>query len=302
MTKLLSILFAFTAFSMVAVDFAEAASRMGGGRSIGRQSAQPAQRTAPAQQQQATQSAATKTQPQAAPQSGMSKWLGPLAGLAIGAGLASLFLNNGLAGALAGILMALAIGAGLFFLIRLLMRGRARPQEPQYAGASSSGGNVGGAFPPSSAPAQFSGNAAPGSLAATLGGGAGNIATASRWPEGFDAAGFERQAKSNFISLQAANDSGDASTLRDFLTPELYREVETEMKSAWGKPQKNDVVELNAEVIDVVTENNLYVVSVNFTGRISENGAAAESFSEIWHLEKPVSGRSGWMVSGIQQN
>jgi len=30
----------------------------------------------------------------------MSKWLGPLAGLALGAGLASLFMNNGFAGAL----------------------------------------------------------------------------------------------------------------------------------------------------------------------------------------------------------
>jgi len=27
----------------------------------------------------------------------------------------------------------------------------------------------------------------------------------------------------------------------------------------------------------------------------------AEPFTEIWHLEKPVSGRGGWLVAGIQQ-
>ena len=304
MTKLLSILFAITGFAMIAVD-AEAASRLGGGRSVGSQRStvtQPAQKTPPAaQQQQRTDQAKTQqTTPQ--PQSGMSKWLGPLAGLAIGAGLASLFMNNGIAGALAGILMALALGAVVFFVIRMLMNRGKPKQEPAlgYAGAGNSG-NAGSTSYPQSSPAQFTGNAAPGSLAATLGGGSAAVAE-SRWPAEFDAAEFERQAKANFIRLQAANDAGDASTLRDFLAPELFREVETEIKSAGGKPQKNDVVELNAEVIDVVTENNLYIVSVRFTGRISENNAPAESFSEVWHLEKPVSGRAGWMVSGIQQS
>ena len=66
----------------------------------------------------------------------MSRWLGPLAGLAIGAGLASLFLNNGLGGALAGILLAAALAFGIFLLFRLLMRGRAQPAPLRYAGAA----------------------------------------------------------------------------------------------------------------------------------------------------------------------
>ena len=30
-------------------------------------------------------------------------------------------------------------------------------------------------------------------------------------------------------------------------------------------------------------------------------GAEPQPFNEVWHLEKPTSGRSGWLVSGIQQ-
>jgi predicted lipid-binding transport protein (Tim44 family) len=55
-------------------------------------------------------------------------------------------------------------------------------------------------------------------------------------------------------------------------------------------------------VLDVTSEAGLYVVSVRFSGLIrDEPGADAQPFSEVWHLEKPVNGRSGWLVSGIQQ-
>ena len=305
MHKLLAML-AFTfGFAMVAVD--SEAARVGGGKNTGRQSssatnqAAPAQKTAPAQQQAA---------PAAAPQpSGMSKWMGPLAGLAAGIGIASLLSSMGMGGALGsmigGILMiALLLGVA-YFIYRMLTRNKSASQQPLgYAGASSTGASTPIPSAPAAQPAQFTGNAAaaPGSLAATVGGATTfNAATpASRWPADFDAAEFERQAILNFNRLQAANDAGDASTLRDFLTPELYRELEGEMKSAWGTPQKTEAVDLKSEVLEVVTEGDLYVVSVRFTGQIRENGVLS-NLNEVWHLEKPVSGRAGWRVSGIQQ-
>jgi predicted lipid-binding transport protein (Tim44 family) len=292
MKKLLGILAVTFGFTMVAVEIAEAA-RVGGGRSVGRQSssatnqAAPSQKTAPAQ--------AAPTTPAAQP-SGMSRWLGPLAGLAAGFGLASLFGSGALGAAMGGILMVvLMLGVG-FVIYRLLTRGKSATQHAPlgYAGA-------GNTSAPKAQPATFTGNAAPGSLAAALGGASSmNIASASRWPADFDAVEFERQAKLNFNRLQAANDAGDATTLRDFLTPELYAELEGEMKSAWGTPQKTEAVDLKSEVLDVATEGNLYVVSVRFTGQVRENGVLSD-LNEIWHLEKPVNGRSGWRVSGIQQ-
>lgn len=284
MNKLFPVMMALVGLSMAAVD-ADAA-RMGGGRNVGTQrgsiSQQQAAPKAPAQQQQAAPN--TTTTPAQQP-SGASKWLGPLAGLALGAGLAALFLNNGFAGALAGILMIVAIIAAAMFVVRML-RGRSATAPIQYAGAGAQGGSQ-----PSGVPL-FGGGAAAHSVAATT----------SRWPAGFDANEFARHAKLNFVQMQAAHDAKDLSTMRDFLAPGLYREIEADVRAA-GAPQKTEVVTLDAEVLDVTTENDLYVVSVRFSGLIRETaGDEPQQFSEVWHLEKPLNGRSGWLVAGIQQN
>lgn len=299
MRKILSIVAVMFGFTMVAIDIAEAA-RVGGGRSVGRQSSGATNQAAPAQRAAPAQNASTT--PATPQKSGMSRWLGPLAGLAAGFGIAALLQHLGLGGALAslisGVLMIALLAGAAYFIYRMLTRGKTSPRSPvQYAGA----GNVTPRAEPAAAPAPapFTGNAAPGSLAATLGG-AATTAEASRWPADFDAAEFERQALLNFQRVQAANDAGDATTLRDFLTPELYRELEGEMKSAWGAHQKTEVVDVRAQVVDVVTEGSLYVVSVRFAGGVRENGVL-NNVNEIWHLEKPVNGGSGWRVAGIQQ-
>ena len=120
---------------------------------------------------------------------------------------------------------------------------------------------------------------------------------------GFDVAQFAHHAKLNFTRLQAANDQGDLSTMRDFMTPELYAQIAADIKARGQTPQKTDVVTLNADVLEVVPEGDVYVASVNFSGMIREEAdAAAAPFSETWHLEKPLNGSTGWLISGIQQN
>jgi predicted lipid-binding transport protein (Tim44 family) len=273
---------------------------MGGGRNVGTQreaakpnqtqQAAPAQKAAPAQQ----------TAPPAQKPSGMSKWLGPLAGLAIGAALASLFFNNGLAGALMGILLVLALVAGVVFLARLFLSRRSAPDPLRYAGPQPHGGTEPVLRSPSPAPSvPLGGGAAPHSVAASLQSGTAAPATQI---EGFDAEQFLRHARSNFTNLQAAHDRKDLRSIRDFLTPELYRDIEADVRASGDAPQKTEIVTLNAEVVDVTTEGDMYVVSVRFSGLIREEvGAEAQPFSEVWHLEKPTNGRSGWLVSGIQQ-
>ncbi len=275
----MAVIVAVVGLSIVAVD--ADARRMGGGSNLGkqRQSISPQQATpkAPAQQQTAAAPAA----------SGASKWLGPLAGLALGAGLAALFLNNGLAGGLAGLLMIAALVAAAVFVVRML-RARTATAPMQYAGAGAQTGAQ-----PRITTEFGGGSAAPNSVAATT----------RMWPEGFDADQFVRNARLNFVDMQAANDRKDLSAIRDRLTPELCQAIEADMQAAGDTAQTTDVVTLNAEVLDVVTEADLYVVSVRFSGLISEaTGQQPQEFSEIWHLEKPVNGRSGWLVSGIQQS
>src|SRR4051812_34438305 len=172
------------------------ARRMGGGSSFGKQrtiTPQPSPKTP-----QQAPSAAPTNPAQPAP-SGASRWLGPLAGLALGAGLASLFFNNGFGGALSGMLLLFLGAAALMFVFRML---RSRPAAPlQYAGTGGSPGASG--------------------FSSHLGGGAPAVASdATRYPPGFNAKEFVRPAKLNFPRLQAANDKRDLTTMRDFMTPE----------------------------------------------------------------------------------
>jgi predicted lipid-binding transport protein (Tim44 family) len=282
MRQFFSVITALVGLSLIAVD-AEA-GRLGGGRSIGTQRSitqQQATPKAPAQPQQQQQAAGAPAQQP----SGASRWLGPLAGLALGAGLASLFLHNGFAGALAGILMILAIVMVAMYVMRLL-RGKTTGGPIQYAGAGAQGGTR-PAFTP------MFGGGAPGSVAATTSG----------WPAGFDASEFARHAKLNFVRLQAAHDDKDLAAMRDFMTPGMYKEIEADVRAAGATPQKTDVVTLNAEVLDVATENGIYIVSVRFSGLIREAAdQEPQQFTEIWHLEKPVNGSSGWLIAGIQQD
>jgi predicted lipid-binding transport protein (Tim44 family) len=132
--------------------------------------------------------------------------------------------------------------------------------------------------------------------------GAAPAAAPNRWPADFDAEGFAANAKANFLKLQEANDRKDVAALREFLTPEMAREIEADIRASGNDPQKTDVITLDAQVLDVATENGAYVVSVRFSGLIRETpGTEPQPFSEVWHLQKPLSGRSGWVVAGIQQ-
>jgi predicted lipid-binding transport protein (Tim44 family) len=282
MSKLLPAIIALIVLPLVTPD--ADARRFGAGRNLGMQ------RSAPAQQQAAPKAPAQQQQQQAAPATpaqqpaGGSKWLGPLAGFALGAGVAALFLNNGLAGLLAGLLLLSLVIAGLALAARALMRGRITQEPLQYAGAGAGS------------------HRAPGLLA----GGAGTRSVASmtsRWPAGFNAAEFVRHARLNFVRLQEAHDRKDLSTMRDVLAPDVYREIEADIRAAGDSESRTEVLTLEAEVHDVVEERGSYIVSVRFTGMIRESAdGGAEPFSETWHLEKPLDGSSGWVVAGIQQS
>ena len=126
--------------------------------------------------------------------------------------------------------------------------------------------------------------------------------TASRIPADFDVASFSRNAKVNFIRLQAASDVGNLDDIREFTTPEMFAELKMELAERRGATQHTDVVNIDANVIDVEEGADRYVVSVRFNGMIREEaGAPAESFNEIWHLVKPRQGAGGWLLAGIQQ-
>lgn len=311
MKKFLTLALGICALSLFHIQPADAGKRLGGGKSVGTQREAPKQTAAPAKAPQQAQPAAPATPP-AAPAG--NKWLGPLAGLAIGAGLASLFMGGGLGGlgGLGSILSSLLmVGAVVMLALFLYRMFRSKNEAPlAYAGAGQSSPHT--HYQAQTEPSYTPSSAASHSVAATTSGAAAHsVATTTAadvptpvvLPEGFNAEQFLHHARLNFVRLQRANDTRDSSTLAEMLTPSMMDEV----KTLWLSEPANttgqtEVVSLNAEMLAVVTEGLLYIASVRFTGMIREDGAAtAEAFNEIWHLEKPLRGDKGWMVSGIQQ-
>lgn len=311
---------ALAAAALLAADLADA-RRLGGGKSLGaqRQSAAPAQPAAPGAgtTSNATPAAAPGAGPAsnpvmppsagaasaakpampaaAAPASGASRWLGPVAGLAAGLGLAALASHLGFSEELASFLLLGLLAVAAIVVVRMLLARRTPARAPMpYAGAGAGlGGKPGGYETQVPPPAHFE---------PVFGGRTGREAPSvgeRRLPPGFDAAGFAREARKQFLAVQAAHDRQDAKTLADVMTPELHREIVREMNET-GAARPTEIATVEAEVVDVSTEGSTHWASVRFTGTAREGGVL-EPFDEVWNLAKPVDGSSGWLIAGIQQ-
>ena len=283
----------------ISIPDAEAAKRAGGARSSGvqRNVTAPPPAGAPAKPAQASQAsqAAPAQQPTAPagatqPASGLARWAPMLGGLALGGLLGSMFGGGALGGVVMALLMVGLLAVAAMFVMRMLAQRNAPVPAPaplQYSGAGL--GNETVAAPP---PSQVAG----------LEHGAAAPATALRVPAGFDAAGFARGAKMNFLKLQAANDSGNLDDIREFTTPAMFEELSRDVSARAGARQNTEIVSLEADILEVVTEGDAHWASVRFTGaeRVSA-GQPAEPFEEVWNLTKPVDGSAGWVLAGIQQ-
>ena len=289
---LLTAVIALLALSLPPID-AEA-KRLGSGSSSGMKRAAPEpSKAAPAQAAPAP-AAPAPTAPAAPPP--RSSWMGPIAGLAAGIGLAALASHFGFGGALANVMTMVLIGVAVMFLVGFLMRrfGKSRSQTGlqgmQFSGA-------GAPFPgqqPFNAAPQASGSPEIPVQAAAV------AAPAAVANDGFDVAGFEQIAKRVFFRLQQANDAADQNDLRRFTTPEMFSVIQLELLERKGF-QHTEVLQLDSKVIERVEENGLQIVSVRFSGMLREQ-AEAERFDEVWHLVRPLDGSRDWAIAGIQHS
>ena len=308
---------------------AEAARRMGGGKSIGQQSNQVTKRDAAPQTPAAPAQNAAPTnaaKPAAAPAAAAPKkpWGAMLGGLAAGLGLAWLASSLGLGEAFGNILMALLIGVAVMAVIGMIMRARRGGAAQmggngglayQGAGASAENpatfkqyspqnvGNDASARPwegqntrfDSSAAAQTSGSM----IGAALGG-------SQSWgiPAGFDVDGFVTAAKRNFVTLQDAWDRSDITALRSMMTDAMVVEIRNQLSEREaqfpGQPNKTEVVMLDAQLLGIEEQADAYLASVEFNGMIREDAASGPSpFREVWNMSKSKQG-GGWLVAGVQ--
>jgi predicted lipid-binding transport protein (Tim44 family) len=302
---------------MVAVPTVADAKRLGGGRPAGMQRQMPDKapnaapgvtpnQAAPGKSAAPTNAAAPAQGAAPAAQAGKRSWMGPIAGLAAGLGIAALMSHLGMGEAFGNFLMMALLAMAAVFVIGFLIRrfGAAKAAGPQLAGA-------GAPFPnapfPSAPQAQqpmardmfTPGASSPAGSAATFQPASG-AAAAAAVPAGFDAAGFERIAKMIFIRLQAANDEANLDDIRKFTTPELFASLRLDLQERGTSKQQTDVMQLDAQVVDTAQEQGQWLVSVRFSGLIREDiGAGAQSFNELWHLVKPVDDSREWAIAGI---
>ena len=304
------------------------AKRLGGARSSGMQRSTPDK---PVQNSQATPATPSNAAtPAAVPAAGATaaaaapkrNWMGPLAGLAAGLGLAALFSHFGMGEGLANFVMIALLAVVAFVAIRfLLSRFGPNAQRSPLAMAGAAAGNA-----PVATPAPRFVDERPGmqrdALAPTIGSdlraplavdglapAASGVAAAASLtptvhtlPPGFDREAFERLAKMIFIRMQAANDSGDLNDLRSFTTPELFASLRLDLQDRADAKQHTDVQKVDAQVLDFAEEAERQIVSVRFTGLVQEEvGAQATPFNEIWHLVKPKDDSRNWAIAGIQQ-
>ena len=308
---------AVSGLALTSMAFDADAARAGKGGNSGRQSSNvsnqaPAASTTTQKSATAPTAAASSTAgaAAAAKPSGASRWLGPLAGIAAGLGIAALLSHFGLGGAMADFLvMALVAGLVIFAVMFVLrrMRGGASAQ-PAVQGAGA--GSAGGAAPapndmwrqsaePAAAPVQLPPTAT-GSMSAA-GFGSDAPAPDQSWfiPTDFDTQRFLGEAKQQFVAIQKVWDSGNVNELRSFLTDDLLKELQVQLSGQTGQ-NHTEVVLLNAELLGIEKVSDGHLASVRFSGMLREQvGAEAFRFEEVWNLFKPEQG--GWLLAGIQQ-
>lgn len=300
---------------------AEAGKRLGGGKSVGKQSTNVTQRDAAPAAPGSPAAAPANAAPKAAAAAPPTKrpWGAMLGGLAAGLGLAWLASSLGMGEGFGQVLMFALVALMLFMLFKWWTRNRTATAQPGSTPFALPGGgsvplsetktyrpeNVGNdasarpwernsmAF---EAPKQVSGS--------MIGSG---LAGSQSWgvPEGFDSDGFLKAAKANFVTLQAAWDRSDISALRAMMTDGMLSEIQSQLAEreihAGGAVNLTEVVMVDARLLGIEDLANEYMASVEFSGMIREDSSAGPNpFREVWNMTKPKVGSSGWLVAGVQ--
>ena len=303
--------------SLVVAPMAEA-KRAGGGKSHGMsRSAAPSQSSQPRQ--------AAPAQPNTAPAR-----KGPGVGGMVAAGVAGAAIGAVAANALAddntpasnaqateqqqeekgGIpnwIWILLLAAGAFFLFRKFGAKKKLAANNPYA--PNNAGNTAPFGQPTAAPRTSNDNS--NIFGQSVGGTAGaapqapfgsaSTSNGNQLPDGSEPAAFLRVARQRFNHIQSMNTASNINEIQRYLTPELYQSMHSDIMAN----QDQDVAEfsnLNAMVTNSANENGQYVVSVRFTGTVSEDlNSQPQAFAEVWHFTKPAGSNQEWLVAGIQQ-
>lgn len=287
-------------FTMVSMPSDAEARRFGGGSSFGRQSSKIFRAPSkPIARNNAVNSQAKTAQNR----SGFSRFLGPIAGIAAGLGIAALLSSLGLSGAflelMSSVVLIAVLGFAIMFLLRRLkgVPAQAATQGGQISRqAHQPEGNTFGGMPEARQGANVFGAS---SVSAQVA--ANESSNNDNWfiPAGFDVPAFLQEAKKQFAVIQGLWDVADVAQLQNYVTDDFLKELTPELAQQTGQTQ-TEIVLLNAELLGLEEVAGGHLASVRFSGMLREEaGQSATHFEEVWNLYKAQG--SGWLVAGLQQ-
>ena len=283
---------------------AEAARRMGSGKSMGKQSNNVSQTQGTKPAQNATP-ASPASPAAAAPQ--RSPWGAMLGGLAVGLGLAWLASSLGFGEEFGQIIMFGLIALAIMMAVGYFMRRKAAANSGSSPGSLAYQG-VSASYPAHQPTATF--KSQPNTHTSNTGSMIGSAVSGFQpnWtvPDGFDVDGFLSKAKENFVTMQDAWDRSDTSSLRQMMTDNMLTEIkaqiaERDAASTIGQMSMTEVVSLDAKLLGIEESIDGYLASIEFSGMIrEESNTSPESFKEIWNMSRSKQDNGGWLLAGIQ--
>ena len=301
--------------TLVAAPLAEA-KRAGGGKSHGMSRSSSASQ--PAQQPRQVAPAPQQTAPQKSGPGIGSMVAAGVAGAAVGAVAANALADDKNPtsteqqatqqaqqeekGGIPSWIWLLLIAGGAFFIFRKFKGKQKVAANNPYAPNNNAQNNFGRQNTSSTTDnTNIFGQSVAGGNAPQAAFGSASMSSGNQLPDGTEPAAFLRVARQRFNHIQSVNSASNIEEIRRYLTPELY----TSMYRVIMANQDQNVAEfsnLNAMVVESTTENGQYVVSVRFTGTVSEDlNSLPQPFTEIWHFIKPAGSQQDWVVAGIQQ-
>ena len=319
MKKFIAILaIALTMMSMSVT--ADAARRFGGGSSFGRQApslfkstpapkpamAAPKAQSQAAQKQSVNQQANASKPAAAKPASPMR---GMLMGLAAALGISALAHALGFGEAFTQFLMIALCAMAAFFVIRLLMgmfmgrklAAQAPAQASQtYHQAQQAPRQDNSVFEQSTIKEGSAQAPMAGSFLDEFSKKSNGQAHAVQLPADFNEQEFLKVAEANFVKMQKAWDTGNVTALSDFTSDEIFTAVTHQLRERGAQDYQTEIVTLKSQFQGMIQDGDDYLVGVYFEGTLNVSGES-EQVRETWILTKPVSGKGGWILSGIHQ-
>ena len=261
------------------------AKRFGGGKSFGSAPSHQARQAAPAAAPAAAGAAGA-----AAKAGGASRWLGPLAGLAAGGLLASMFMGGGFQGMQFFDILIMAVIA--FLIFRFIAARRRKQQADMMA-------------PAGHAPMQREAFDAKPAAPSIFGG--GSAAPAARpvinAPAWFNEQSFLEAARNHFQSLQQHWDANEMDKIAEFVTPQMLDFLKRERADLGDGFQSTYIDNLTVQLDGLDDRADKTIATLTFSG-VSKNSRfdQGEAFSESWNMERQQGDNQPWLVAGIRQN